>query len=425
MSAVSGTDWKWAALQITKRLWFRATLISLLAVAASVVSFAISPYLPEELPATIGADAVDSILGIIASSMLAVTTFSLSATVAAYSVASSSVTPRATKLLIEDTTTQNMLATFVGSFLYSLIAIILLAIGAYGERGRVVLFGVTILVVMLIVVTLLRWIDYLLRLGRVGETVEQVEVATLNAFRERLKEPYLGGNRLSSLQNLPPAAKPIFPTLVGYVQHINVGNLEDAAREFGREVWVVSLPGTFVDRGRALAYSTGAASDKTDGFEEVARPSFFVGKERSFDQDPRFGLSVLAEIASRALSPGINDPGTAIDVIGRGVRILSEWANGSERKDPRYPRVHVLGLEDADVFEDIFLPIARDGAPHFEVHVRLQKALAALARAGDGRLRPQSERLSALAMERSEAALKFPTDLERVRTAAAELAGRD
>jgi hypothetical protein len=48
-----------------------------------------------------------------------------------------------------------------------------------------------------------------------------------------------------------------------------------------------------------------------------------VGDVRSFDQDPRFGAVVLTEIASRALSPGMNDPGTAIDVIGRAVRLLA------------------------------------------------------------------------------------------------------
>ena len=50
--------------------------------------------------------------------------------------------------------------------------------------------------------------------------------------------------------------------------------------------------------------------------------AFTIGAERTFDQDPRFGLCVLAEIASRALSPAVNDPGTAIDVIGRAVRLL-------------------------------------------------------------------------------------------------------
>ena len=132
-------------------------LFSLLAIATALVAIVAEPYIPRDVPTKIGADAVDNILGIIASSMLAVTTFSLSTMVSAYSAATSNVTPRATRLVMEDSTTQNVLATFVGSFLYSLVAIIALSTGAYGETGRVVLFIVTIVVIALIVVTLLRW----------------------------------------------------------------------------------------------------------------------------------------------------------------------------------------------------------------------------------------------------------------------------
>ena len=199
------SKWGWLLLRLSRRLWFRAALISLLAVAAALVSLLISPYLPDGLSAKIGADAVDSILSIIATSMLTVTTFSLSTAVSAYGAATSNVTPRATKLLIEDTTTQNVLATFVGSFLYSLVAIITLSMGAYGERGRVVLFAVTILVILLIVVTLLRWIDYLLKLGRVGETTEAVEDAAASAMRARHLHPYLGGSRLRETDESDPA----------------------------------------------------------------------------------------------------------------------------------------------------------------------------------------------------------------------------
>lgn len=181
--------WQWLLTQSTKRLWFRASLFSLLGVVTALMAMILKDYVPITLSAKIGADAVDKILGIIASSMLAVTTFSLSTMVAAYSAASSSVTPRATTLLMEDSTTQNALATFIGSFLFSLVGIIALSTGAYGSQGRVVLFAVTLVVVILIVYTLLRWIDHLSRLGRVGETIDRVEAATLKAVRDRAERP--------------------------------------------------------------------------------------------------------------------------------------------------------------------------------------------------------------------------------------------
>ncbi|MVA95678.1 DUF2254 domain-containing protein [Nitratireductor sp. CAU 1489] len=412
--------WGWLLLQVTRRLWFRATLISLLAVAAALLSLVVSPYLPQGLSARIGADAVENILNIIASSMLAVTTFSLSTMVAAYSAATGNVTPRATRLLIEDTTTQNVLGTFVGSFLFSLVAIITLAMGAYGERGRVVLFVVTIFVVLLIVVTLLRWIDYLLRLGRVSETTQQVETATARAIRGRVDRPCLGGKPISpAASRLLSGGQTVSSDRIGYVQHVDMRALSNLADKTATEIVVDAVPGAFVDPARPLAHCDADRQDL-----DLIRSAFTIADERSYDQDPRYGLAVLAEIASRALSPAVNDPGTAIDVLGRAVRVLAVWAEERESAEPAFPRVLVPEIEIADLFDDIFVPIERDGAGLAEVQIRLHKALAALGRAGDGRFRDEAVRRSRLALQRAETGLAFRPDFDRVQ-AAAQLVGVD
>ena len=130
---------------------------------------------------------------------------------------------------------------------------------------------------------------------------------------------------------------------------------------------------------------------------------------------------VLSEIASRALSPGINDPGTAIDVIGRAVRVLSVWAEPGDATSVEvdYPRLHVLPIEPDDLFEDIFSGIARDGASMVEIGLRLQKAFRTLARLGDKRYAASAKHHSKLALERAEAALVLDEDKQRLREAAA------
>lgn len=92
--------WRWILTQLARRLWVRATLIGLMGVAAAILAAVIERFIPFDFPTNIGADAVGSILNIIASSMLAVTTFSLSVMTAAYGAATSNVTPRATRQLI-------------------------------------------------------------------------------------------------------------------------------------------------------------------------------------------------------------------------------------------------------------------------------------------------------------------------------------
>ena len=151
------SKWQWLLAQLSRTLWVRASLYVVFSIGAALLAVLVERMLPGPLPIDIGADAVERILDILASSMLAVTTFSLSVMVAAYSSATSEVTPRATRLLMQDTTTQNVLGTFIGSFLYSLVGLIALSTQVYGESGRVLMFGMTMLVVALIVITMLRW----------------------------------------------------------------------------------------------------------------------------------------------------------------------------------------------------------------------------------------------------------------------------
>lgn len=408
--------WLWHLSQLMRRIWVRATLFSVLAVATALVAIVVAPYVPEDLPAKIGSDAVDNILGIIASSMLAVTTFSLSTMVSAYSAATSNVTPRATTLIMEDTTTQTVLSTFLGSFLFSLVGIIALSTGLYGDRGRVVLFAVTLLVIVAIVVALLRWIDHLSRLGRVTETTQRVETVTTNAMRTRHRNPYLGGKPLDP-KTIPNTARPILTSEIGYVQHVDISALSALAEEGSGRIYVLDIPGTYVDPSKPIAMADGL---QLDDLEKRIRGCFTLGDVRAFDQDPRFGAVVLTEIASRALSPAVNDPGTAIDVIGRAVRILAIWCEPIPQ-DTRvhFPNVFVPPIEIGDLFDDLFVPIARDGAATVEVGIRLQKALRTLAR-----LRPETYaenacRHSREALERAEIALAIEGDRQRLREVAA------
>ncbi len=146
-----------------------------------------------------------------------------------------------------------------------------------------------------------------------------------------------------------------------------------------------------------------------------------VGDIRSFDQDPRFGAVVLAEIASRALSPAVNDPGTAIDVTTRALRILAAWHNTKAEDDSvPYPRLQVAQVAVADLFDDLFGPIARDGAGLIEVGLRLQKTLVMLAGLG-GEYAENARRHSKDALARADAVLHIDTDRRRLRDAAKPL----
>lgn len=413
------TRWSWLISLLGRQLWFRAALISLLAVLAPIVAILAGPLIPAGVSEKIGADSVVQILDILASSMLAVTTFSLTTMVSAYSAATTSVTPRATKLMIEDTTSQNVLAAFLGSFLFSLVGIITLAMDLQGEKGRLVLFLFTLVVVLIVVVTLVRWIDYVVRLGRVNETTRKVEEATENALQAWLSQPALGGIPVEAASERDDRhVHPVRIPAVGYVRHIDAPALAEWAEERDTTVRLAATPGTLVDPARPVAFLKGMVEEKD---VEGIRRAFTLGKERSFDQDPRFGFSVLAEISSRALSPAVNDPGTAIDVISRATRLLVLWGGAERAVEPVHPRLYVPAITTEELLDAAFMPIARDGAGLVEVQIRLQKAFAVLARQDGGRCRQGARMHSRLALQRAEHAMTFEPDRERVRKAASEV----
>jgi uncharacterized membrane protein len=131
-------------------------------------------------------------------------------------------------------------------------------------------------------------------------------------------------------------------------------------------------------------------------------------------------MIVLGEIASRALSPGINDPGTAIGVIDTVHRMV--WVRAEmmmTTPEIRFDRVQVPRLSVEDLLADVFIPLAREGAGTVEVAERLQRALSAL-RDGceDAQTAQAAARLGVDALARARAALQHGADVARVEAAA-------
>ena len=212
---------------------------------------------------------------------------------------------------------------------------------------------------------------------------------------------------------MPSGLNRITSDRVGYVQHIELSVLSELAEATDQDIYLECLPGSFVSAGGVL----GVGGALTDAQQAKARAAFTIDITRTFAQDPRFGLIALGETADKALSPGINDPGTAIDVIGRFVRIFSVWKDDRPSPPLVHPRLHIRPLDPADMFDDAFRPIARDGAGLIEVQVRLQKAYLALAMAAPETLGPVAVQHAHESLARSLEHLTLPRERATVQQA--------
>ncbi|WP_439121883.1 DUF2254 domain-containing protein [Marivita sp.] len=365
-----------------KRLWrrpgFRISAFGSVALLVALIAPLLDRSIPDALVDRFSREAVLPILNILASSMLAVTTFSLGIMVQAFRSAAGQATPRVYRLLMQDMTTLNVMSVFVGAFLFSLASIVMFRAGFYGDSAAVIVFAMTMVCIVLIVIAILRWIAHLSQLGSLHHTLTMVEKAAKPPLDRLAKTPNLGARAASDAPRAPKDSTPILSPKSGFVQFISLAELNEQLDSKDATLWVYTPPGSWVLKDTPVAYLDG------DCDPDTLIDNFTLGDERTVEQDARFGLVILSEVASRALSPGVNDPGTAIDVIHRIERILWDLGQGMSVEDrnteTQYDRVIVGTVSASDLMHDGFASLMQDGGGRFDVMAQMLKAANRLSK---------------------------------------------
>lgn len=415
------SKWLFQARKISRRLWVRTALISALAFVSAALAPLAEPVLPQLLVGSIDVEAARSLLDILANSMLAVTTFSLTVMVTAHFAAQNQATPRAHRLLREDTRTQTVLATFLGAFVYALTSIVFLQLGIHSGKGLVILYAVTLFVIALVILAILRWVDHLSSLGSLEETARRVEEAARAAIHRRLRNPFLGAQPLYDADSIADDAIPVTSPRFGYVQHVDAQRIGSVLEELGAAGSLRVLPGDWVNAGDPVLTIERGEVDEKRKAQLIACVT--MGDLRTYEQDPEFGVTVLTEIALRALSPAMNDPRTAIAMIHRIVRVFDGLA--SERPSEATAAVSRLRVPPMDLhrlLDATFAPIAREGANCLEVGLNVQQALMTLAERSDGEVAAAAGNVARFALAHAERALALESDRERLRAGASQAA---
>ncbi|WP_170373006.1 DUF2254 domain-containing protein [Ruegeria arenilitoris] len=396
--------------QISRQLWVRTSLIAALAVVSAGIGTYLGGFVPDFLAQRLSTEAVAKILGILASSMLAVTTFSLSIMVAAQRWASNQSSPRAQQVIEEDSVSQNVLATFLGAFIFALVSLILVETGVYTQQSIAVALAFTLVVIFLVTLALLLWIDQLPSYGSISETARKIEKNARDTMTRAMELPCLGAIPYQAAADVPRTGHDVRASSTGNVRHVDVGMLHSCAEENDCEIWIMALPGQFVTEGQPLARAT----RKMDG--ETIREAFVIGTERSFNQDPRFGIQTLSEIAQRALSPGINDPMTAIQMVERLLRVLLPLGSRpTQPADPQFPRIHAPEIAFDTFLRDAYAAISRDAGDKVEVHEAILRALTRLTQTQDGAMTTAARAAANQALTVAERDLRLESDKARVR----------
>lgn len=399
--------------RISRILWVRIALILVLSILAALGAELLDPLIAEEFKDRFSAEATLPILTILANSMLAVTTFSVGVMVASHRAIAEQTTPRIHRLLMEDTRTQTVLATFIGAFTYALSAIILFRAGYYSPEASVVVFVVTVLVVAGVIVSIVRWIDHLSALGSLDHALAVADARAREALDVHAKAPALGATPYDGEHDIPAGTQRVVSPTSGYIRLIDIEHLGTIAKEAGVSVYLTRCPGDTVLTGQTLARVDGGDDALCDDLAACV----MIDALRSPEQDPRYALHVLGETATKALSPGINDPGTAVEVIIRLERRLWDWARTEPSDDPvKMPMIYSRPLGASDFLETAFAGLMRDGAGQIEVLCRLQDALVTLAADGSDDMRQAARDLLDQVEAHGDTALPTEADKARLRS---------
>jgi uncharacterized membrane protein len=290
-------------------LWFYPLLGMGAALLAAAAVRAVDRWTGWTLPVSV--DGVRTLAGTLASALLTFIVFVFSVLLVAVQLASAQQTPRVIALVLQDRWTRAALTVFVFTYTYSLsflarveepVPWLSTMICAYSSLACIAAF--------------------LLLIDRVGRRLRPVGILALVGAVGRKVTTQVYPHPFTDAPEARPAAEGLSlgePTRVvastrapGVVLAFDVRGLVEAARRVDCVIELAPEVGDFVAPDDPLFRVHGGGQNLD---EDGLRRAVALGAERTLEQDPAFAFRVIVDIASKALSPGINDPTTAVLAI--------------------------------------------------------------------------------------------------------------
>ncbi len=300
-----------------------------------------------------------ALLSTIAGSMITVAGVTFSITIVALTLASSQLGPRLLRNFMRDKKNQVVLGTFISTYLYCLF--VLRSIG--GPAGERFIPHISLALAMLMAVASLGVLIYFIHHISVSiqadNAIALVSQDIENAFRSRFSRYDDTFKREGSPAMAPESygqgrkKYSFWIQQSGYIKDIELKAVFLFSKEVEGIIKMEHRAGDYILPRKPLLYIY-THKDLEKEKIKCLNQCFLVGKERSPEQDVEFAIKQLVEIALRALSPGINDPFTAITCIDRlstALILFMEDANESPYiyDEDGYLRV----VEDLTTFEGV------------------------------------------------------------------------
>jgi uncharacterized membrane protein len=329
------------------RLWVVPAAGVLMALVLAAVSLALDARLfggGAPFPVFSGSvDTARQILVLIATAIATLTALVLTIVAVVIQLATQALSPRAVRTFLHDLHSHLTIGTFVTTFTYVLIVLEQLGLTRDGDDQ---VAGVSLTLAFALAVfslgMFISYVDHIVHQARVSSIIDRIG----NETRFMIEREYDDGHGTIAPQDAPrlptsPDATVSSPTH-GSVIEIDVAAIVATAARLDTCVVLIPAVGDFVPAGAPLFEVHG-----TDDGEALELLSYVeIDVERTIAQDVGFGLRLLVDIAERSLSPGINDPSTAVQVLDQLHDLLrrlggKDFGTGWHGDDRGMPRLYV------------------------------------------------------------------------------------
>lgn len=380
--------------------WFVPLLMALGAVLLSIVTIYTDRFYGETIIEVFpwifsgGADGARSVLSTVAGSMITVAGTTFSVTIVALVLASGQFGPRLLRNFMRDTANQVVLGTFIATFLYCLL--ILRNIRSVEEGASFVPYLAVSVGVGLGLASIGVLIFFIHHVS-VSIQAPQVIARAANELHSAIDRLFPQGagsgpeqERERPLDESVPEsfeddARTVLGDANGYVEAIDLSRLMDLAGEEDLLVRLEVRPGVFAMRdGALMRVFPGERLD--DALGDKLRRTIALGVHRTANQDVDFPLDQLVEVAVRALSPGINDPFTAvtcIDHLGAGLCHLLQREMPSSYRFDDAGRLRLIvhdGLTFSGLADAALNQIRQNASYQVAIYIRLLETIADVLR---------------------------------------------
>lgn len=351
-------------------------------------------WLPQERLFLGSAEGARSMLSTIAGTVITVAGVVFSVTIAAMSQASSQFGPRLLRNFMRDTSNQVVLGMFIATHVYCLVVLRMVR-GHVTEGGKVEEFipHLSITGAMLLSFSSLGVLVYFIHHISSSIRAPEVTMAVARELRSALERPFPGGigrgdSDLSSEDDECPEGCQRYELRLckgGYVQAVDGERLMDMAGRAGAVVSLSRRPGEFVPRNGVVGAYYCRSGGRDEELEREFNKVYILGSESTSEQNPEYPIHQLVEIAVRALSPGVNDPFTAmncLDLLGEALGEAAGMSFPSARRLDDQGRLRVVahGQTFAGLVEAAMNPIRQSAGLNVAVLLHMIEVLSEIMR---------------------------------------------